>query len=93
MMDVAFSLNQLFSTGVLQEFLKHAIPDYLVRGTYLVSVRLSNKNITTGNTTIAISVNKSKLQLFFCQIGNRYISGVLQNFSIISLCEPRDEKG
>ena len=37
-------LDQQFPAGVLQEFLKHAIPDYLVRGTYLCSLRLSNKN-------------------------------------------------
>ena len=35
-------LNEQVSTGVLQEFLKHAIPDYLVRGTDLFSLRLSN---------------------------------------------------
>ena len=29
------AFNQQFSTGILQEFLKHAVPDYLVRGTDL----------------------------------------------------------
>ena len=43
-----------FQTGVPQEFLKHAIPDYLVRGTDLLSLRLSNKKMTTGNTATAI---------------------------------------
>ena len=32
-------LQQQFSTGMLQEFLKHAIPNYLVRGTDLFSLR------------------------------------------------------
>ena len=35
-------LGQRFSTGVPQEFLKHAIPGCLVRGTDLFSLRLSN---------------------------------------------------
>ena len=34
----------------LQEFLKHAKPDYLIRGTDLFSLRLSNKIMTTANT-------------------------------------------
>ena len=41
-----------------QEFLKHAIPDYLVRGTDLFSLRLSNKKMTTANTTIVAGVNE-----------------------------------
>ena len=36
-------LTQRFSTGGPREVLKHAIPDYLVRGTDLFSLRLSNK--------------------------------------------------
>ena len=40
------SLKQRFSTGVL-EFLKHAITEYLVRGTDLFSLRLS-KNKDNG---------------------------------------------
>ena len=45
--------EQRFSTGVPEEFLKHAISDYLVRGTDLFSFRLSSKKMTTANTTIA----------------------------------------
>ena len=36
-------LDQRFSTSVLQEFLKCAVPDYTVRGTDLFSLRLSDK--------------------------------------------------
>ena len=36
-------LTQRFSNGVPQEFLKYAIPDYLIGGTDLFSFRLSNK--------------------------------------------------
>ena len=48
------SLRQQFPTRVqwLQEFLKPAIPDYLVRGADLFSLRLSNKKMTTANTTV-----------------------------------------
>ena len=35
-------VKQQIATGVLQEFLKHAFPDYLVRGTDLFSLRLSS---------------------------------------------------
>ena len=52
--ETNFVTGQQFSTGVLQEFLKHAIPDCVVRGTDLFSLRLSNKNNDTANTTIAI---------------------------------------
>ena len=39
------------------EFFKNATPDYLVRGTDLLSLRLSNKKMTTAN--------ESKLYLYF----------------------------
>ena len=47
-------LRQQFSNAVPQVLLKHAVPAYLVRGTDLFSVRLSNKKIITTNTKIAI---------------------------------------
>ena len=37
------SLEQQFSTGVPQEFLKHTKPDYLVSGTDLFTFKLSKK--------------------------------------------------
>ena len=50
----AVTLEQQFSTGVLEQLLKHAIADYVVRGTDLFSLRLSNKKMITANITIAI---------------------------------------
>ena len=47
-------LEQQFSTVVPQEFLKHAMPDYLARGTDLFSLKLSGKKMTTVNTAIAV---------------------------------------
>ena len=38
-----YGAAQRFSSGVLQESLKHAIPHYLVRGTALLPFRMSNK--------------------------------------------------
>ena len=74
-------LDQGFSTGVLQEFVEHAVPDYLCRGTDLFFLRLSNKKMTTANT-IAIAVTESKLCLFFLSDWQKiYFFGVLQNFS------------
>ena len=54
---------------------------YLVRGTDLFSLRLSNKKTTTANTTRAIGVSESKLCLFFYPIGKTIFFAVLQNFS------------
>ena len=48
--SLAFFYCSDFSTGVLREFLKHTI----LRGTDLFSLRWSNKQMTTANTTIAI---------------------------------------
>ena len=77
-------------TGVLQEFLQHAIPDCLVRGTDLFSLILSNKKkMTTGNTTIAVWCEWIKIT-FFCQISkNIFFCRIL----VISLYVPWDEKG
>ena len=54
MLKLIIGLGQQFSNTVPQEFLKHTIPDYLVRGTDLFSLNWSNKNMTTANTTIAV---------------------------------------
>ena len=39
---------------MLRDFLEHTVPDYLVRGTDLLSLRLSNKKMSAANTMIAI---------------------------------------
>ena len=85
--------SQRFSTSVPQACLKHATPDYLVRGTDLSSLRLWNKKITTANTTIASSVNESKLYLYFFARSAKYtFSGVPH--SLNSECVvPWEEKG
>ena len=76
-----FVLSQRFSTGVQQEFLKLAIPD-LVRGTDLLSLRLSNKKMTTTKWC------ESKLILFFLPDHQKSILlGVPKNF--INLCAMR----
>ena len=66
-----------FSTGVPQEFLKHAIPSYLVRGTDSIPLRLSNlKNdnsqhnnsppvVTNENYTYFLS-DQQKIYLLVC---------------------------
>ena len=84
---VAVQHSDFQSVCLPQEFLKHAIPDYLVRGTDLFSLRLSNKKMTTANTTLT-SVNGSKLYLF-CQIGKKNFFGVPQDFSNSFICAMR----
>ena len=75
-----FSVRQRFSTSVLQEFLKHAIPDYLVWGTDLFSLRLLNKKMTTANTTVAVQCEWIKIIPIF--LSDRRIL-------VISLCAMR----
>ena len=53
-MRVGKGLKQRFSIAVPPEFFTHAVPDYLVRGIGLFSLRLPNIKITTANTTIAV---------------------------------------
>ena len=48
------SIRQWFSISGPQEFLNHAIPDSLVRGTHLSSHRFSDQEMITANTTIAV---------------------------------------
>ena len=61
------------STSVPQEFLKHAVPDYVVRGTHLFSLRFSNKTMTTANTTLAVWYEQIKIIPIFCQINKKCI--------------------
>ena len=75
------AFNQQFSTGILQEFLKHAVPDYLVRSADLFPLRLSNKNDDNNHIIIAIWCERIKIIPIFGQIGKNIFFGVLQNFS------------
>ena len=75
------NLCQQFSTSILQGFLKHAMPDYLVRGTDLFSLRLSNKRMITANTIITVWCEWIKITPIFLVNRLKYIFGVSQNFS------------
>ena len=46
--------DQRFSTSLPQKMLKHAVPDYLVRGTDLFSFTLSNKKDDSSQQTRAV---------------------------------------
>ena len=80
-----FILMQLQHTGVPQEFLKHAIPDYVVSGTDL-SFRLSNtKKCVNSQHNSCLVWMKSKVYLFLVKLAkiyNMYFFYVLQNVSI-----------
>ena len=93
-----FSPGAPYHSGVPQEFLKHGVPDYLVRGTDLFSLRLSNlreivvKKMTTANTRIAAWCEWIKIiPIFFIRSAKNIFVGVLQNFS--NLCVPQGGKG
>ena len=74
----------------VREFLKHAIPDYLVRSTDLFSLRLSNKKLTTANITIAIQCEWIKIiPIFSVRLAKIYFWGVPQNFSNYFICAMR----
>ena len=83
------ALDQWFSTGVLQEFLTHAIPDCVVRGTDLFSLRLSKKKKKKRKQPThqySSSMNESKLYLFFVGAAKNTFFGVSQNFSNQFVC-------
>ena len=81
-LNIFFSLAQWCSASVLQEFLKHATPEYLVRGTDPFSLRLSNKKYYNSqyNSCSPVCMNQH-YTCFSCQSCKKYIFGVLQNFS------------
>ena len=64
-----------FSTGGPHEFLKHATPDHLVRGTELFTLRLRNLKHEDTNTTIKI------IPIFFVRLAKNVFFGMPQNFS------------
>ena len=77
------------STGVPQEFLKHAIPDYLLRSTDLFSFRLSNENMATASTAMAIWCERIKvIYAFFLSDGQKIYFLVSHRISVIHLCVP-----
>ena len=76
-------------TGVPQ-FFKHAICDYLVRGTDLFSLRLSNKKRQQPTQQQPSGVNESKLYLFLSGQQKIFFS-VWHRILVISLCVPWDE--
>ena len=78
-----FSTGAPWYTGVPQEFLKPATPDYLVRDTDLFSLRLLNKKVKTANTAIYVWYEWIKIIpiLFFTQIGKNHTFWCAQNFS------------
>lgn len=71
-------VEQWLPTSVQQESLRHAMPDFLVRG--LFSLRLSNGKMTTANTAIATWCEWIKIILFFCHMGKNIFFRVPLNF-------------
>ena len=71
------SLTQQFSaimsghTGVPQEFLKHAKPGYLVRGTDLFPLDCQIKNDSQHNNSCLVGMNQN-YTYFLVQIGKKY---------------------
>ena len=79
-------------TGVPQECLKHATPDYLVRGTNHLSFRLSNKKWQQPTQQQPSSVNETKLHLLLVRSAKGKFL-VCHRILVTSLCVPWDEKG
>ena len=80
-----FILGQQYSTGVPQEFLKHAIPDYLVRGTDLFSLTLSNRKIKNMSQMKEQIKAPEKIQLSDEEIAN--LSDTLFKTLVISMLQ------
>ena len=79
------------STLTVEEFLVHAVPDYLVRGPDLFSLRLSNKKWQQPTRQQQPGMNESELHLLFFQIGKQWsiFFGSLMNFSNWFICAMR----
>ena len=87
-----FGLNVQFSTSVLQEFLKHARPDYLVKVTDFFSLTLLNKNNESSQHNSHLGWMNQKLYLFLSD-GQKYIFfGVPQSFSNSFTCAVRGQR-
>ena len=68
---IAIFSRAVWHTGVPKEFLKRVIPDYLVRGTDLFSLRLSDLKMATANTTVAVNCERTNIIPIFCQIDRK----------------------
>ena len=79
-------------TGVPQEFWKHAILDYLVRGTDLSSLILSNKKNDNSqhNKSCLVWMNQNYTYFFVDWQKNFFL--VCHTILVISLCVPWDDK-
>ena len=89
-----FWTDVLWHTDVSQEFLKHSVPDYLVRDTDLFSFSLSNEKMTTANATIAAWCESIKIvPIISFSLAKIIHFLVCCRILVTSLCVPRDEKG
>ena len=81
-------------TGGLQEFWKHAAPEYLVRGADFFSPRLSNEKMTPANTTISFQDEWIKIIPIFVRSAKKINIYFLMccRILVISLYVPWDEK-
>ena len=83
---------QWFSTSVSREFLKHAIPDYLVRVSELFFLKLSKKKQkTTANATMEVWCEWVKMVPNFLSDGQKIYFLVCHRILVISLCLPWDK--
>ena len=87
-----FGLNVQFSTSVLQEFIKHARPDYLVKVTDFFSLTLLNKNNESSQHNSHLGWMNQNYTYFVVRTAKKYIFSVCYRILVISLCVPWDEK-
>ena len=80
-------------TGVPQDFLKHAISDYLVSGTDLSSLRMSNKkNDNSQHNSHLLWMNQNHTYFFVRSVKDITYFWVCRRILVISLCAAWDEK-
>ena len=80
-------------TGVPREFLKHSIPDYLIKGTDLFTFRMSNlKNDNSQyNNNCLAWINQNHTYFLSDQQKPHFV--VCHRILVVSLCVPWDKKG
>ena len=79
---------------MLQEFLKHAVTDYLVRALTSIPLDCQIKTVMTANATIVVWCESIKTPpTFLSDWQNIYIFSMPQNLSNKFICAIKDEKG
>ena len=84
--EKTYSIKAVIFNCCATEFLKHAVPVYLVRNTDLFSFRLSNLKMTTTNTTIAVHSERIKIIPIFVRLAKIFFGCAAEFQELVDVC-------